>query len=347
MSWILLLAACASCFELPGEDSPDQVEDTPPIDTNLDSADTGDTGEAPLPGPCTQPHEDDENFGNDYSQPIALQLDAWACGTIDAANDVEYFTFTTLQSGWMKVDAQAELRGSSADLFTLVAFLTGDDAVTTTGRSLGSDPLTVFYAPTPGDYFVSLAESDAGYGDAYGWWMVASMTKAPVDFDLTETEPNDGREEATTLVPVEELDENGVPITPGVSVVKYYGTIGDGGDADWWIVNIPEGADLFLLDVDSFKLGAPTDIQLTLYWTDESGALDFFDEEGTDEDGSVEDPWGEYDVAKIRAQGAKDYPTRTRFDQIAVRTTNWEGSDGSMFHWYTLSLTMTDLEKTE
>ena len=347
MVWILLLAACASCFEPPGDDPKNPEQDTHPPPDDTDTGDTGDTGEPPLPQPCAQPHEDDADFGNDYSQPIALALDSWACGTIDAANDVEYFTFTTLEPGWMKIDAQAQSRGSSADLFTLITFLTGDDGVITSGRPLSSDPLTVFYAPIAGDYFVSLAESQGGHGDAYGWWLVASMTKSPVVYDLVEMEPNDSRSTATTLVPVEELDETGVPVNPGVSEITYYGTIGDGGDADWWIIDLPEGADQFHLDVDSFVYGAPTDIHLTLYWTDDTGVLDFFDDEGTDEDGSSQDPWGKYDIAKIREDGAADYPTRTRFDQIAVRTTDWEGTAGSMFHWYTLTLTMTDLEKPE
>jgi hypothetical protein len=346
MSWILLLTACASCFDPPGEEQPPLEEDPPPI---VDTAeDTGeDTGGTPLPTKCELEVTDDDDFGNDYSQPILLPMDTWACGTIDAANDVEYFNFTTNQPGWLKVDAQAEMRGSSADLFTLVSFLTGDDAVTTTERPNSADPLTVFYAPEVGDYLVSLAEQSGGYGEAYGWWLVASMTKAPVDFDLTEQEPNDDRAHAMTMAPRVQVDDDGNAVDPGVSTVTYYGTIGDGGDADWWIVEIPEGADMFLLDVDSFVYGAPTDIQLTLYWTDESGALDFFDEEGTDQDGSPQDPWGEYDIARIRKTGAEDYPARTTFDRIAVRTTNWNGSMGSMFHWYTLTLTVTDLEKSE
>jgi hypothetical protein len=347
MSWILLLTACASCFDPPGEDAkPNDTDDfVPPIDTAEDTGE--DTGDVPLPGKCSLPHEDDENFSNDYSQPTLLPLDTWACGSIDAVNDVEYFNFTTAQGGWVKVEAQAEARGSSADLFTLVSFLTGDDAVTTTGRPNSADPLTLFYAPDPGDYLASLAETSGGYGEAYTWWFVVSMTKSPVDFDLTEQEPNNDRAHATTLVPVVQVDDDGNVVEPGVSTISYYGSIGDGGDADWWIIDIPEGADLFLLDIDSFKYGAPTDIQLTLYWTDSSGALDFFDDEGTDEDGSAEDPWGEYDIARIRKQGAADYPERTSFDQIAVRTANWNGSVGSMFHWYTLRLTMTDLEKSE
>lgn len=349
MPWFLVLSACASCFELPGEN--EQPEESPPPAADSGEEAEGDTaedtGELPLPDRCDQPHEDDENFGNDYSQPIVLPLDTWSCGTIDAVNDVEYFTFTTTEPGWMKIDAQAELRGSSANLYSLISFLSGEDAVTTHGRSYGSDPLTVFFAPTAGDYLVTLAESSGGYGDAYGWWMVVSMSKAPVEFDLVESEPNDDRSLATAFAPEVQLDGEGEPTDPGVAAVSYYATIGDAGDADWWIVNLPEGADQFVLDVDSFVLGAPTDIQLTLYWTDDTGALDFFDEEGTDQDGSVEDPWGEYDVATIRAQGAADYPERTDFNQIAVRTTNWEGTDGSMFHWYTLTLTTTDLEKSE
>lgn len=342
---VLLLLGCASCFEPPDEDDDNALDSGELADSGdsgtggVDTSDSGDSGSLPA-ALCTLEEAEDDDYFNDYREPVTLPLETWACGIVDVQDDREYFRFTTAETGWLKVDTQAEDRGSSADITHIVTMDDADEAVVQYGRARRSaDPLNVFYAPVAGEYSLVLYESAGGHGEAYGWWTMVSETKAPVSWDLTESESNDKPETGERLV------EGAV----------HFGVLGDPGDDDWYHIEIPEGATFMTCAIEAEDHGSAANMEMTLHWGG-TGNL-YIREDGIDQRDGSEDAWEEYDLALERSLTDAHIEADRKIDPLAwpegsvdyssfdMRLHDYDESKGSMFHWYTFTCTFSTEEK--
>jgi hypothetical protein len=301
---IALLGACSGCRpDFP--DLPDGNSTVPPgTDTDTDTAPDSAPIDSGPPARCDV-EEVEPNDTPDAMQ--VLPMEQWACGGFSKYLDSDWLSVTPTQSGWVKIEVQAASRGSSADPQIQVfgdvdSALVGDGFLTT-------DPLLVFPAPDLETYRLALAETNLLYGDDYGWYILASLTKEPVSWDFVEAEPNDTWLEAQEF----HLDET------------LFGTIGEAGDFDWYKITTPADGEVTLdFDVTAFTEGSAADLMLVLY--DADGATEI-KRSYSGEISYDRDPLFQ---KKTIAAGSELY--------LLART---EDDKGSRFHWYTLSISAT------
>lgn len=261
---------------------------------------------------CAVEEVEDADFANDFGQQLEVPLDTWACGYVDAAGDNDYLTFTTTSSGWVEILVEAEVRGSPADMWELVNYVEGGQGTKSIGPPGSLDPWNVFYAEQRGTYIVDLLEETEAFGPDYGWWFKAAMTTAPVAYDVMDAGDHSSLETAEAL-PTE---------------TTYFASIGTPGESDWWHVEVPEGARQMTVDVDAVPYGSSADMTLDLYWSDPDSTYMFTDDK--DQDRVGEDPWCQPDLDAV--EQARD------MTGIDIRAYNWEEYEGSIFHWYTITV---------
>ncbi len=335
--WLFLSLACASCFELPPSDDDNTEEIPPPPDDDDTAEDSGETSEGP-PELCGVTEQtDDTDRATDYDRIIDLPLETYACGNFDASGDSEWFSFTTTEAGWVKFDVQAAARGSSADpMYQLFMLEGGDESTRTLGRELSSDPWNVWLAPVPGTYNVVMGESSNDFGDDYRWWVVASVTKSPVDYGTTEeavasaqgrsSVDHDSFDERLSLtVRPADAEESDYPKT---RVLAHLAEI---DEVDWWYIPIPEGATSLHIETDAWQYGSAADNQMDIYW-DDDGVFGSSDDEHiwTDNYGHGDhdhDPYAEICTNLSEHTGIAVAVELDPAEQV---------TGGGMFHWYTI-----------
>ena len=303
MLFVALLSACDGCRpNFPEGDDDSRSEDTPPPadDTSGDSApETGDSGP---PARCDF-EEVEPNGPPDDTQ--LLPMEAWACGVFGTYVDFDSFRIEPSQPGWIKVQVEAASRGSPANPQLVVEG--GGQTVQVLDGYLTTDPLLVFPAEAATPYSLLLGETDFFYGEDYGWYMLTSLTKAPVDWDSEEAEPNEDAAEAMAF-PL------GDTVFAGVSSVS---------DLDWYRITTPyDGEQTLTFTVTAFKEGSAADIKLLLY---DSDGVTLLREKRTGDITYDRDP-----AFTKKITGQKDL-------YLLART---EDGRGSRFHWYTLSISV-------
>ena len=294
---LILLTSCDGCRpQLPSSTDPPPEQDTDRPDDSAEE--TGDSG----PPPRCETEEIEPNDLPDSQQTIPME--AWACGSFDRAYDIDWFQFTTVESGWVEVSVEAAARGTSANPQFL---LTGpDDSALALDAYLTTDPRVVFPSAAVGDYQITLNDTYLAGNEQYGWWMIASITKAPVVWDVSEVEPNDA------MTTAEELAVN----------QTVFGYVGRAGDYDWYHIVTADEAATITFTVEAFAKGSLADLTLQLYEPD--GTVIRVDRQG--EIDYDRDPWFEQ-----RVVGATEW-------YLQVQTAD---DRGSSFHWYTLNITST------
>ena len=96
----------------------DNNNDDKKDDQNTDSGekDSGDTAVDTAPPPPCPVMEEEPN--GDYDTAQIVQMEKWICGTFDEASesaaDLDVFSFTTAEEGWVKMWARGQDIGSSA-----------------------------------------------------------------------------------------------------------------------------------------------------------------------------------------------------------------------------------------
>lgn len=298
----VLLGACNGCRpQIPNPPDDEPKEDTsPPPDTATDTA-------PPDTGPPARCDREEVEPNSPPDQVESLDMEKWACGEFLTYLDYDSFRISPTQTGWIKVQVDAASRGSSANVQLLIDGGGRESAQVLDGY-LTTDPYLVFPADEGDTYTLTLGETNFLYGDDYTWYMLTSLSKEPIDWDLEEAEPNDVYIEAQ-------------PLGFGQTV---FAEVTDASDLDWYkITTTGEGEQTLTFDVTAFKEGSAANMMLVLYDADGSTVL------RTDYSGEVDydrDPWFTKKVT-----GAQDL-------YLLART---EDGKGSRFHWYTLSITVT------
>jgi hypothetical protein len=303
---LLVMGGCNGCTpKIPhGNDPPPNKNDTSDDSDSSDSVDSvpPDTDSGP-PAMCDHV-EVEPNDTPDEAE--SLEMEQWACGQFIDFLDLDWFTFTPTEPGWVTVRVEAAERGSSAN--PQVSVDGGGESAMVLDGYLTSDPLLVFPAEDLETWRLTLAETNLLYGEDYTWYLMASLSKAPVDWDGEEAEPNDTFSEANELA----------MSTPTLAA------IGSAGDFDWYKIHTTEeGEQTLTINITAFKEGSVADLSAALY--DEDGTT-VLREKTYGEIDYDRDPWFTKKVT-----GVKDL-------YVFVRN---EKETGSRFHWYTLEVTST------
>ena len=308
-SALLWMIACNGCRpQLPDEPDNDSRTDTADsADTaeTAETADTVDTVDTSPPAMCDL----EEVEPNTYVNRMELPLGIYACGIFDAAEDQDWLTFTTTEDGWVMVDAQAQSRGSNANLELDIFAKDADGTVNATSSYLSAD-VKLLFPNDPDTYDLALYEETDLYGEDYTWFLIASPAKPPVVWDDNEIEPNDSTLAAT-------------PFSMGVTL---FGRIDAPGDYDYYVLDVAEGTDTVTFEMAAKKYGSAANNTITLYKEDGTKVWDDAGGEGDYDP----DPWREWKL-----------PDAGRYH---LRVYNSNENMGSMFHWYTLSISATMLE---
>jgi hypothetical protein len=315
-SWFFMLGflacrTCASCFvpeSMPYNGKKDKTHDTSQDDSEEDSDSEVDTDTA-LPPPCDYPEIEPNN---NVTEAMRIPMEMTACGDISERGDREFLTFTPEEGDWILIDTQATEFGSRANLTMVVTDRDYRNQAWSSGRSDSEDPWIVYPLTTASAQYVYLMETDGGYGDDYEWKLLASVTKAPVDWNVTLEEPNS--------VPAEALS-----VSSGDTV---FGFFDRSQDFDWLHIVAPEGEAMITAAVEAFIWGSPSDVNLWLY------------------DGTViENPSATpvkraySDTTSYNRDATLNYSTSGAGDYyLLIREANGYGSS---FYWYSVKITIT------
>lgn len=280
ITWPLLLVGCAastarSCcnYTPPIPDPP--VEETGEEDSEQDdTSDTVDTVDTTPPPPCAQP-EVEPNFNE--SNATFIEMESYACGFFESANDFDVYAFEMEEVSWLKIDVDAVERGSSGNPILTVESESGLAAISLRGPR-SNDPLLVFPVNIAEQWVVRLTEAQGGFGEDYDYKLIATATKEPVEWTGYEADQND------------ELDEAQL-ITEGEVI---YGIIDSSVDFDWYRVDTPEGRNQITVQITGQGVGSPLFPRLQLYTLEENSQGELvetlqgtFDESG---DSASQDP---------------------------------------------------------
>jgi len=179
---VLGLAGLESCSCQPQIPDPG---DTTHHDTSTDTATnhTGDTGPVK---PCDVPEVEPNDS---IDTPNALPMEKQGCGLIGQAGDPDYWSFTMPHDSWLEVKVNHS-NGSIADMSFL---LEPSDHAWVALRPNDPESLdsTLIFPASAGDYKLGVSEQTGKGGDRYGYDVLVSEAKPPVEFTRTETEPDD------------------------------------------------------------------------------------------------------------------------------------------------------------
>jgi len=203
LACVIALAGCDACTPKVIPDLDGTAVDTGPTTTTTDTEDTATTEveDTAPPQACEHPEVEPNN---DPADPERIELETVICGEFviqqeGAIADLDWFTFEVDDATWIKVDVNAVNLGSSADPSLYIAseenhYMLIESDVDST------DPKVIFPIPEGvDDWNLMMAELNSLSGERYTWEFIVSATKAPVEWNLDEIEPNDTPEEATEL----------------------------------------------------------------------------------------------------------------------------------------------------
>ncbi len=302
LTFLLLLAGCNGCYEIPVDGNPSDPRPDPAGEGDSSTDSGADSGP---PAMC----ELVEVEPNPLATPQDLPMETQACGHFADGRDQDWFAFDLAEEGWVRLSLDAESRGSSADVQLQVAFTEADESVLHYDSYLTADAELIFPASQVGHFLAGASETTHLGGPGYSWYLMASVTKRPVDWQMEEIEVNDDLTVATIL-----------PMDTTV-----FGTISKPAqgnpDEDWYHINTPDGAQYIDFTVEAFTAGSAADITLQL-WSS-AGNLLF-----TDAYGEIDYDLDPYHETKVTV--AHDW---------YLSVTNENAAQGSIFHWYTLTVT--------
>ena len=253
---ILLLgcSACISCAPpLPLDNNNDDKKDNQNTDSG--SADSGDTAIDTAPPPPCPLMEEEPN--GDYDTAQIVQMEKWICGTFDEASesaaDLDVFSFTTSEEGWVKMWARGQDIGSSADLMLTIKI--GNETAMST-FSMGSfDPILTIPVEEGVTVFAAIQDQSNDFGDNIFYEALFTSIKPPVEYNTTEEEYLDNQVSNDGLSSGQELDDGD----------RVFGTISSNFDRDWYFVDLPAGEQSLELTIEAFYHASPADLKISLY----------------------------------------------------------------------------------
>lgn len=294
------MLACQSCRacqpELSTVDTFEE-QDTQDSDSGQDSP--VDTDTAPPP-PCDFP-EVEPNNNPDQGTPA--ELEAWACGTFEAAYDFDHFIVDVPYAGWLKVDVDAAERGSSAAPFLFVETSDGIGFGADAGADT-TDPLLIVPLPSADTLTVLLTDGNNGSGPDHEYQVKTSLTKQPLNWDY-------GMVDGTSKEAPMAMDWGD----------RVYGVVDDSQLVHWVELPVPEGKADVQFQILAHRYGSPLNATLRLFpRTDGTVSSSATLLSSSDPDSSSWDP-----VLRVSAEGEESWV-------VSLKVT--DGKSTGELHWF-------------
>jgi hypothetical protein len=236
-AWALVSVACHRGLP-PAADT-----DLPPLPDEV-APDDGDTA-TDAPSRCAV---QDAEPNNAPDRAAALPLEVRACGDFESAYDADFWTVEIPEPGWLALDLAGFSVGSDAWL----SLTASQGGVSVGANGYLSLPEAHLVLPSEAGSWLLMArqaiseEGGQGSGPDYFYELRASVTKPPLDWDLTESGAHGTPATATALAAGEVV----------------YGTTPVAGEADWYRVALPAGRRQVRVAVRAHALGSPGDFGL-------------------------------------------------------------------------------------
>jgi len=299
-------AGCSCQPELPPEgDKDDQTRDSAVVE----SADT-----APPP-PCDVPEVEDNGSPGTANE---LPMEQVACGRLQEPADFDYFETEVLADAWVRFAVVSRELGAVADVHLLVA-PEGQPAAKREDNE-GTTDASLLFPAKANDYVITVSEQNFnGAEERYEYELVVSTSKAPLEWDRGEVEPNDDFGSAMST-------------TAGETI---FGDMQGGIDNDWYKVDVPNGKHTLTITIMAFPHGSAGDYSLWLY-DQTQGLLP----EGCDIDGCGPAQQNCEDCEILEGLIAGQHDPVLEFESLGNETLYWRVVEyDSKFgdaYWYTM-----------
>jgi hypothetical protein len=235
--WAVLAAGCSCQPELPSNSNDD---DTTPEDTAVPQG--LDTGPTP---PCEVPEVEDNGSPSDAN---LLPMEVVGCGRLQETADFDYWETTVPADAWVRFAVVSRGLGAIADVHLLV--LPDGGVAANREDDEGTTDASLLFPASADDYLITVSEQNfSGDEERFEYELVVSTSKAPLDWDRFEVEPNDDFAGALEVVAGEVL----------------FGDMRGGIDNDWYKVDVPSGKHTLTVTVEAFAYGSAGNFSLWLY----------------------------------------------------------------------------------
>jgi hypothetical protein len=253
----IILLACSACIScapnLPLDDNKDDNQDNQNSDSG--QSDSGDTAVDTSPPPACPVMEEEPN--GDYDNAQIVLMEKWICGTFDEASesaaDLDVYSFTTTEEGWVKTWVRGEELGSSADL--MLTLKIGSETAISTFSPGTTDPSLVLPLKAGVTVFAAIQDQFNDFGDNLFYEALFTTIKPPVEYNMTEDEILDSSISNDGLSSAQEVE----------SEDRVFGTISNNFDRDWYFIDLPPGEQTLQLTVEAHYYGSPIDLVISLF----------------------------------------------------------------------------------
>lgn len=226
--WVVAWHGCSCQPDLPSNSSSDSS-------STATTAATGDTApEARCAAPEAEPN-------GSTAEATGLPLERWACGGLEELADADWWSFAHDEDGWLKLEVDAA-NGSVANLTLLVTPQFASWSAKRNDDPESEDVTLLFPAPA-GDYWLSVQDQLGNGGERFGYDLLVSEAKPPVEWTAIEAEPNDGLVDA-------------LPLASGDVAFGVLSSESPLPDFDYYVVLVPAGPHVVRVDMDAFERGS-------------------------------------------------------------------------------------------
>jgi len=233
-----LAAGCNCRPELP-DANPDDVSETT---TDTAPPPIGDT--APPP-PCDVPETEDNGSPSTAN---LLPMEVVGCGQLQEAADFDYWDTTVPADAWVRFAVVSRGLGAIADVHLLV--VPEGEAAAKREDDEGTTDASLLFPAKAGDYSIAVSEQNFnGDSERYEYELVVSTSKAPLEWDRYEVEPNDDHAGAQQVFAGEVL----------------FGDMQGGIDNDWYWMDVPSGKHTLTVTIEAYAYGSAGNFSLWLY----------------------------------------------------------------------------------
>jgi hypothetical protein len=197
---------------------------------------------------------------NTRQQADSITPDVTAVGTLDSANDVDFFGFDARSGQRLRVDINAQSLTPSSDADTVVTLFdnNGNQLAENDDASNSLDSLLDFTITSTGRYFIRVRNFSTKGGQTFTYEAVVTLTGGttppPGPGTVNETESNNSIQQANF-------------VTPNVTII---GTVNPGGDADFFGFDATRGQPL-TIDINAASLSPASALDSVVTLFDSNG----------------------------------------------------------------------------
>ncbi len=173
-------------------------------------------------------------FNNDSDSATEIEVGKPYSGTLYSSSDMDYYQFSTPENGKFTIDFNHDEVDNNSDLWTMTIYKNEDGKLkkfrSNSYSGKETDNTTMEFGVPAGEYYIQVEKST---------FFSASKYTVQVNYEATETYEKE----------FNDYDINANPISANVQYsgsITNSGSTNDGGDEDWYSLNIPADTTLTL-----------------------------------------------------------------------------------------------------